>query len=70
MDAQRIERLVREVIAEYHLPLQLLTVAKEQSVWRIVIGDRSQRTFDVETPVDSPLSVIRELLRQRLLANS
>ena len=65
MDVRRVERIAREIIAEYAFPRELVGVQERGEHWHITVRDPTRRLIDVKI-ADSTPTLLRELLLARL----
>jgi hypothetical protein len=60
IDASRIDRLTRDLIAEYGLPLELVTVRHQPPAWLVIVAERSGRILTIELADTSTVRQLRE----------
>jgi hypothetical protein len=65
----RIERLTRDVIAGYGLPIEIVVVRHVPPNWQVVVRETS-RTLTIEIPDSSTVAELREQLKDRLIAET
>ena len=65
MDVQRIERLVRDLIKEYGLSCELVSVQTQADAWHVVVRHRDGRVVEFDVPSGASVQV-RNLLRKHL----
>jgi hypothetical protein len=70
IDPSRIDRLTRDLIAEYGLPLELVAVRHRPPAWQVIVSETSGRILTIELSDSSTVRQIRERLKARLLAGS
>lgn len=70
IDAARIDRLTRDLIAQYGLPLELVTVRHQPPAWQVIVSQPSGRILTIELSDTSTVRQLRERLKARLLADS
>lgn len=66
----RIERLTRDVIADYGLPMDVVVVHHEPPHWRVIVRESDRRMLTIEIPDSSTITQLRERLKDRLLAET
>ena len=65
MGAHRVELLVRDIIAEYGLACELVSVQVQDDVWQVVVRHNDRRVIQFEVPRGTPTQA-RELVKARL----
>lgn len=70
MDAQRIGRLVRDLINEDGYPLELARVESDQNEWSVHVRTRAGQTIRIGIGRTSRIADVRDLLRARFDAVS
>ena len=68
VEAVRVERLVRSIIADFNLPVELVAIADESEGWRLTLRTRLRRPFRIHIDSTEP-SAIRMAIT-RALANA
>jgi hypothetical protein len=68
LDAQRLERLVRSIIADFDLPMELVAVADAGEGWRLTLRTRLNRPVRVHVASTDPSAV--RIAITRALANA
>ena len=68
IDSSRVDRLTRDLISEYGLPLELVTVRHRPPAWQVIVSETSGRILTIELPDTSTTRQLRERLKARLLA--
>lgn len=68
LDTQRVERIVRAVVADFDLPADVVSVAEAGQGWQVVLRTRSNRMVRVHVLVAEP-GPIRAAIT-RALANA
>jgi hypothetical protein len=64
----RVDRLTRDLIAEYGLPLELVTVRHRPPAWQVIVSETSGRILTIDLSDTSTVRQLRERLKERLLA--
>jgi hypothetical protein len=65
MDVQRIGRLVRDLIKDYGLACELVSVQTQGDVWRVLVRHTDGREVEFDVP-HGAMAQVRALLRKRL----
>jgi hypothetical protein len=68
MDAQRLEKVVRGVIADFNLPMELVAVADVAEGWQLTLKNRLHRPIRVHVMSAEPRAIRTALTRA--LANA
>ena len=68
VEAVRVERLVRSIITDFNLPVELVAIADESEGWRLTLRTRLRRPVRVHIDSTEP-SAIR-MAMTRALANA
>jgi hypothetical protein len=63
----RIERLTRDVIADYGLSMDLAVVHHEPPHRRVIVYESDRRMLTIEIPDSSTITQLRERLKDRLI---
>ena len=66
-DIARVERMTRDIIGDFGLPIELVTVIEDGDTWRVVVRDASHRVLDVPCSRTSDARQLREQLTARLM---
>ena len=66
----RIERLTRDVIADYGLPVEVVVVRHIPPHWQVIVREASRRVLTIEIPDSSTVAELRERLKDRLIAET
>jgi hypothetical protein len=64
----RVDRLVRDLIADYGVDATVVTTDHEPPHWRIVIRVDSDRVFDLDLPDTLTVAELRRQIGQYLVA--
>jgi DNA-binding response OmpR family regulator len=65
MDAHRMERIVREIVAEYGFPCELIGVHDREGTWHVTVRHQTRRIIDFDVVSTTPTR-LRELIVARL----
>ena len=57
LDTQRVERIVRTVVADFDLPADLVSVADAAQGWQVILRTRSNRIVRVHVLVAEPVPI-------------
>jgi hypothetical protein len=68
LNVQRVERLVRTVIADFDLPADVVAVAAAAQGWQVIVRTRTNRIVRVPVTVPEPLAIRAAITRA--LANA
>ena len=63
IEAQRVERLVRTVVADFDLPADVVSVADLAQGWQVVLRTRSNRLVRVHVLVAEPVPLRAAITR-------
>jgi hypothetical protein len=66
----RIERLTRDVIGGYGLPMEVVIVRHVPPHWQVTVREASHRVLTIELPDSSSVAELRERLKDRLIAET
>ncbi len=68
MDLLRLERMARDIISHYGLPLELVVVSHDGTHWHVVVREREGRDVDLAIAEMTTAADLRAELVRRLEA--